>query len=730
MTADFKMKFDDGGTPDGLKKTADAAEKTAAELLGVGEAGVKASDGILQTADGAKDASKALGDQAEAIEKTAKAADSLADEVSQGSKKSEEFSFSLDNVAKKSKAAAVAEHEREQAHKAAAAASKHAREQTEGVKEGIEGIEKAANAVGLGEQAGFIFFLKEGVEGLIKLGKAASTLTLSGAIAGIKGMTAAVGAAVGAIAGLAATVGILVAGLGSLIYVIYRLIVPTKELADENNFLDKAMANTVFTGEKQHAQLLKLKQIYEEDDEKLRQYVASTERATQAQMEMSREAMSLEKQVEELGKTLGKAKESYQLKIEVENMTSIDEIDKRIAESQANLEAIKNRDVATPAELEQRNKDLAEGLKKSSEEQNALIARRNQLLDEQRNKERELAEQKKKQAEEEKQKLDADFKRIEERQQEQAETDADAHKKRLEQIEAEKKAREDAHAKHVSDEAAAAKQQEEAAKKWLEQNKQKQKGQQDLNQTQQQPAQMPSQPSAPTEKKNPYGEGEAPTAGQDNSAAYAAALDPFSQFTTDFNIGGNSYVEGDGKSPGAGTDQFQELVDKIDKKLTDANIARTAKETEMEKLRQKNDAERKRKLEEKFGTSDKRYVQGGDEQKKQFQEYDNYLRKGDKEEERNASRDFDKNGPTDAQKEDAVKKISDKTTELFQKQTGADEAKQELEETTTQGMVQMAARISAMESFLKKQNEMRARALGLGRGTAPSNRASQARANP
>ena len=83
-----------------------------------------------------------------------------------------------------------------------------------------------------------------------------------------------------------------------------------------------------------------------------------------------------------------------------------------------------------------------------------------------------------------------------------------------------------------------------------------------------------------------------------------------------------------------------------------------------------------------------------------------------------------------AQKEDAVKKISDKTTELFQKQTGADEAKQELEETTTQGMVQMAARISAMESFLKKQNEMRARALGLGRGTAPSNRASQARANP
>lgn len=729
MTADFKMKFDDGGTPDGLKKTADAAEKTAAELLGVGEAGIKAGDGIIQTADGAKDAAKALSEQADAIDQTAKAADKLSDEVAQGSKKNEEFSFSLDNVAKKSKAAAVAEHEREQAHKNAAAASKHAREQTEGVKEGIEGIEKAANAVGLGDQAGFIFFLKEGVEGLIKLGKAASTLTLGGAIAGIKAMTAAVGAAVGALAGLAATIGILVAGAGSLVYVIYRLIVPTKELADENNFLDKAMANTVFTGEKQHAQLLKLKQIYEEDDEKLKQYVASTERATQAQMEMSREAMSLEKQVEELGKTLDKAKESYQLKIDVENMNSIDEIDKRIAESQAKVEAIKNRDVATPAELEQRNKDLAEGLKKSSEEQNALIARRNQLLDEQRNKERDLADQKKKQAEEEKQKLDADFKRIEERQQEQAQTDADAHKKRLEQIEAEKKAREDAHTKRVADDAAAAKQQEEAAKKWLEQTKQKQKGQEDLNQAQQQPAQMP-EPSSPTEKKNPYGEGEAPTAGKDaGSNPYAAALDPFSQFSTDFNIGGNSYTE-TGSSPGAGTDQFQELVDKIDKKLTDANIARTAKETEMEKLRQKNEEERRKKLEDKFGTSDKRFVQGGAEQKKQFQEYENYLRKGDKEEERNASREFDKNGPTDAQKEDAVKKISDKTTELFQKQTGVDDAKQDLEETTTQGMVQMAARLSAMEAFLKKQAEARARAFGMGRGTAPSNRSSQARANP
>lgn len=729
MTADFKMKFDDGGTPEGLKKTADVAEKTAAELLGVGEAGAKAGEGLGQTTDGAKDAAKALSEQAEAVEKTANAADKLADEVSQGSKKNEEFSFSLDNVAKKSKAASVAEHEREAAHKAAAAASRHAREQTEGVKEGIEGIEKAANAVGLGEQAGFIFFLKEGVEGLIKLGKAASTLTLSGAIAGLKAMTATVGAAVSALAGLAATIGILVAGLGSLIYVIYRLIVPTRELADENNFLDKAMANTVFAGEKQHAQLLKLKQIYEEDEEKLKAYTAATERAVQSQMDMSREAMSLEKQVEELGKTLDKAKESYQLKIDVENMSSIDEIDKRIADSQARVEAIKNRDVATPAELEQRNKDLAEGIKKSSEEQNALVARRIQLLEEQRAKEKELADQKKKQAEEEKQKLDADFKRIEERQHEQAEADADAHKKKIEQIEAERKAREDAHTKRVADDAAAAKQQEEAAKKWLEQAKQKQKGQEDLNQAQQQPAQMPSAPSAPTEKKNPYGEGEAPTAGEDaGSNPYAAALDPFSQFTTDFNIGGNSYETG--PSPGAGTDQFQELVDKIDKKLTDANIARTAKETEMEKLRQKNEDERRKKLEEKFGTSDKRYVQGGAEQKKQFQEYENYLRKGDKEEERNAAREFDKQGPTDAQKEDAVKKISDKTTELFQKQNGLDEAKQGLEETTTQGMVQLAARMSSMEAFLKRQTEARARALGMGRGTAPSNRASQQRANP
>lgn len=535
-------------------------------------------------------------------------------------------------------------------------------------------------------------------EGLGKLGGTAAYLGDKDMVAATQGLNAFAG-------GLAATA----TPLGSLMAIIASGIVVMKELnkttiegASNANIFDKAvidLLDTFYQGKNTVSGMVdEINRLNAEGDKFVANFASGVD-------DMSKRIRKSFEDIKAISLDYANNRQDYELRVKVSGIEDVKILEEQ---SKAAIQRLEEMAKRVPEDFDQRERfqqELEAETQRVRRETAIYEARRQQILDEQRQAAIRAAEEEKKAKEE------AAKKAIED------------HKNEMARIKAEKEAR----IKAANDRREAERKADEEKRNRLEEFLRKSK-------EPAAPTTSPGNQSAPpaqgmTDQPNPYGEGEAPTAGNDSSAAFADAINPLGQFTTDFNIGGNSYIEGDGTSPAVGTDPFQELVDRIDKRLTDANIARTAKETEMERLRKENDEKRMQTLEDRFGTRDKKYIQDPAE-KREFQKYDNALKDAYRDDEREASRNFDKNGPTDAQKEDAVKKISDKTTELFQKQTGADEAKQELEETTTQGMVQMAARISAMESFLKKQNEMRARALGLGRGTAPSNRASQARANP
>lgn len=254
------------------------------------------------------------------------------------------------------------------------------------------------------------------------------------------------------------------------------------------------------------------------------------------------------------------SREAYRLKISVDGIQDVAEAERRVAETLRGVEEIRNRPISTPEEREQWIKDLERATKTADQQIRAIEQRRIALLEQERQK-REQADQEAKQRQE---KFDADSKQ--------------RHANRMKEIDDEAKA------KRQADE-------EEAARKEALEEKnagiirerldalRKEKDGVAAVQQQQQAGQ------AGAGSTNPYGEGQAPTAGQDSNPYANIGSDlPSFGFGHNFvgggfagELGGGGYTsfggrgqEQQGENSLSRKDQREIIEKTIDAKVLDA----------------------------------------------------------------------------------------------------------------------------------------------------------------
>lgn len=741
MTADFKLKFDDGGTPDGLKKVADAGDKTAESLEKVGQDGAQAAESLGKAGDqasaAASDVEKLTSDlnkEATATQDAAKATDQLGKEIDQTTKETNEFSTSLDDATKKAKALAVAEQEAAAKARDFEQAQKHTKEQAEGTKEGLEGVKTVLEVLGYGALAYVIDLLARLTEGFIKLGKAVTTISWAGITTGFATLAAT-------LTGLVATIGLVVTAIGALGYVIYRVIVPTKELADANNIFDTAMANAMFTSKEFRDELLNLKEVYKQDEERLKAYVDEVDRATKSQMEASKQAESLYERLETLKKSIDQNADDYSLNIEVAGLDSTEAVNERIQAIKDGLDEIRNRDVVNAADKQKRDKELSDALEKGEREINLLLQRRNQLLDEQRAKKQAIIDLDKEEAKKKKEAADAaakqadeEIKKIEQAQFDQADRDEEEHKKELARIKAERDARKKASEEAIKQALEARNARIDEIAKAEEVTETKIEGIQQVQQAEQKAE----------EEKSKYGEGEAPTAGQDaGNNPYAAALDPFSQFTSDFNFAGNSYTESNmnpnGKSPSSANRKVtNKAVEEQLRQFDEEELAKLRKswmidESESQTIDDFRKAAQKQIRRTGFDHGLQEDIAGFKQRRRDVEQYErkNFQK---------AAAGKDTGEDADVQEErqselvDAGQKLLDETKQTNQERKSMMkdhlDVTKELAQNQADDRTEIAANkadIAAIKQIMKISAQ---RAQAFRKGPAPSNRTNQVRANP
>lgn len=742
MTADFKMKFDDGGTPEGLEKTADAGDKAAESLKEVGQSGAQAAEAMGKTGD---QASAAAGDvqkltsdlnkESKATQDASKATDQLGKEIDQATREAGEFSASLDDATKKAKALAVAEQEAAAKAKDFERAQKNTKEQAEGTKEGLEGFKAILEVLGYGALAYVIGMLAQFTEGIIKVGKAISTISWTAISAGI----ATVGTA---LAGVVATIGLAVTAFGALAYVVYRVIVPTRELADANNIFDTAMANAMFTSKEFREELLNLKEVYKQDEERLKAYVDEVDRATKSQMEASKEAESLYERLETLKKTIDQSKDDYSLNIEIGNLDSTAAVDERINAIKEGLDDIRNRDVANAKEKMERDKELADALEQGEKELGLLLQRRIQLLDEVRKAkqaeidlDKERADKQKKIDEDNSKSWDEQVKKIEQDSFDQADRDKKEHEKELARIKAEGEARQKARDAAIKQAIEARNARIDEIAKAKESTETQVDGIQQVQQAQQQAE----------EKKSPYGEGEAPTAGQDaGNNPYAAAIDPFSQFTSDFNFAGNSYTETSMNPNGKGSNSSSNR--KVTNKAVEEQLQQFDQD-ELANLRNKYGiGESQSKTIDEFEKTARKMVKdtGNDiglsddlsGYRKRRRDVEQYERKNFQKAAAGKDTGEDASVQEDRQSElvDAGQKLLDETKQTSQERKSMMkdqlDVTKELAQNQADDRAEIAAQKADLESIKQIMRISAQRAQAFRKGPSPSSMTSQARANP
>lgn len=662
MTADFKMKFDDGGTPEGLKKTADAGDKAAESLKEVGQSGAQA---------------------AESLDKATKTTDSLGKEVDQATKETQEFTASLDDATKEAKALAAAEQEAAAKAKELDNANKEAREKADRAKEGFEGLQKILALIGLGGIATFAFQAKELTEGLLKLGKAIGTVTLAGLRAAFVGIVAAMGPVIVTAAAVAAA--IYAIGQAALWF-----ISPSKELTDALEKNDK-------------------------DFENLHQGI---EGVIPSITEMAEKTKELTGQLKALFDPVDQHKNEIEVKLRIADLNTVNSVDARIKQIRDTVEEATAQEATTADEIKAKNERLLELQKQYGIEVNMLIEKRKSLEEKDEADRLKAIEEKRQKQKEAFEKYTGELKFIRDTN---AAYDAEELKGIEERKQATIKAIEEKKKKEQEAADAKKKQEDELLAKI------KGKQQQEANPTQ---PQSPSAPSSPSEQPNKYGDGVAPTAGKKPNAFAAQANMDFG-IETDFMGGANSSFAVGGDS--TGKDPFVDLTEKINKKLTTKNIKRKAVAEEMAKREKEDNEKVKQELERQFGTSDVNSIDSRDS-RQDFIKRKKALENSYRDERRDAARDMNKNGISEDQREDAIKKITDETTQTFVKQNKLDETKQEFFGEVTKSIVEQGGKIVSLEQTMKsfigqlKAASQAKRSAGL--GTAPSNARSQQGANP
>jgi len=613
MTADFKMKFDDGGTPDGLKKTAAAGDKAADALGKVGQEGA---------------------DAAESLNKVAETTDSLGKEADQATKDTKEFSASLDDATKKAKALAVAEAEAAAKAKEFEEANKGVKEKGERAKEGLEGLQKILNLVGLGGLATAAFSAKELTEGILKLGKGIGALTLAPLIAGLGALVVAIGPVIL----VAAAAGAAIYGIGQA--VLY-FISPSEDMT-------KAI---------------------EENDKAFEEMHASIDGVIPSLTEMTGKTQTLTDALNAMFEPLDAHKNEVEVKLRIADLNTTDSIDGRLEQIRQTIKEIADQEAITGNEIAAKNEALAEAQKRYATEVQMLIERRRQLEDKAEG-DRLAAIEKREQKEKEA------YEAQTARQMESIRIDTENAKRRLAEIEKEKQAEIDA-AKVAAEEKKRLRQAEQAEteaglKKALDGIK-----------TQKAAEAAPAQSAPSAGGSNPYGEGVAPTAGN-NDGAFAAAANMDFGTTADFNIAGNSFQAidtaaqqmGGGQSAGGGgaaasDDPLTNLVQDVTASISQRDIRDKALAERLKKLKEDQAKQNKAELESRFGTADGREVKGGANQL-EFNRVVEQQKEEDKRAQQEAAREFKKEGPSEDEASSAADQLLQERIATAGKRAGLD----------------------------------------------------------
>ena len=186
------------------------------------------------------------------------------------------------------------------------------------------------------------------------------------------------------------------------------------------------------------------------------------------------------------------SREAYRLKISVDGIQDVAEAERRVAETLRGVEEIRNRPISTPEEREQWIKDLERATKTADQQIRAIEQRRIALLEAERQK-REQADQEAKQRQE---KFDADAKQ--------------RHANRMKEIDDEAKAKRQADEEEVARKEALEEKNAGIIRERLDALRKEKEGVAAVQQQQQ-------AGQAGAGSTNPYGDGQAPTAGQDSN---------------------------------------------------------------------------------------------------------------------------------------------------------------------------------------------------------------------
>lgn len=504
MTADFKLKFDDGNTPDGLKKVADAAEKTAQAGQDMGQKMANAADAVGKAGDEAKQAAG----QASSL-------DGSLTGVAGGAKKAESavesFTVSTDQMMRKMDAAT------DKAEQLARAQAKVAK----GGHEAGKGIDTAKDAFG-GLDA---ILTTAGLPGLGSLAGGLERATM-----GFKDLSTAGGGTAGALTKILIPL--------AAAYAIYKsmetIFNSTLELMPEIRVQWDAFTDSVGKHVKVAREVLNDWGFLNDEAEELKKKNEDLKKSFDDNNKALAEAQAKINPVTEAIKgyndEVARGREQEKIDVEVQGVQSVASAEQQIKDMQKALDEVANRPAPTVEIANQNAKDL-EGLWKTYEPRMRALEERRKQLQQQ---EKQAADERKKVADSEK-KTDEDA----------AKRSDDEHRAEMDRIKKESDAKKKAADELAKSEADAAKKSRDARIEEILKSKEstdtKIEGIQQVQQAEQQSQEQP----------NKYGEGVAPTAGKKNSDAYAGAIDPLSQFTTDYDMGGNSFMMPGGSGPGS-----------------------------------------------------------------------------------------------------------------------------------------------------------------------------------
>jgi len=613
MTADFKMKFDDGGTPDGLKKTAAAGDKAADALGKVGQEGA---------------------DAAESLNKVAETTDSLGKEADQATKDTKEFSASLDDATKKAKALAVAEAEAAAKAKELEEANKGVKEKGERAKEGLEGLQKILNLVGLGGLATAAFSAKELTEGILKLGKGIGALTLAPLIAGLGALVVAIGPVIL----VAAAAGAAIYGIGQAVL---WFISPSKELTEELEANDKAFADM-------HA---------------------SVDGVIPSVTELAGKTNELAKSLKAMFEPLDAHKNEVEVKLRIADLNTTDSIDSRLATIRKTIDEIADQEAVNANEIAAKNEALAEAQKKYATEVQMLIERRKQLEDK-AEADRLAAIEKREQKE--KEAFDAQTAR----QMESIRIDTENAQKRLAEIEKQKQAEIDA-TKAAAEEKKRLRQAEQSEteaglKKALDGIKTQKQA--EAAPAQSAPSASGTNPygegvAVGGNKPNAF----AAQANMDfgTTADFNIAGNSFQAYDTAADQLSGQASGGASGGAAASDDPLTNLVQDVTASISQRDIRDKALAERLKKLKEEQAKQNEGELISRFGTADGSQVKGGANQL-EFNRVVEQQKEEDKRAQQEAAREFKKEGPSEDEASSAADQLLQERIATAGKRAGLD----------------------------------------------------------